>query len=688
MLKINLKTIAGLFVAFVLFTATTAGAAWMATTSTKITKSSSSADVMWLQQTLNAVQSAGLVEDGKYGPKTTAAIKVFQAAHPASGSADGIAGPKTIAALNAAGANLGNGTYPAGCTSSTGFSTTTGMPCTGAVSSVPGCALGAMFSSTTGAPCTNVTTVNSGTNGYLADIATDSTNRVSTVYESEQDKVVAGMRATARLADQTVTRVRVTFKNNGTGSANLAKYISGASLWMDSTKLATMTVAQADRAISDDTYTFNFSGLNAKVAKDMIGRFYVSVNANGSLDTADTGAGSNFTVKFTSGGVNSSSPDGTYDTYPSSDLTQTGLSFGKFSANGVKAELGLAASNPAATVVTVNNTAATNAVTLLKFTVKATNSNLTLRKVPIQIVATGNNVSTMINTLKLYQGTSLLDSKDGSDGYTVAGSITTTPTTGATTTGYIFNNLSTPGNMITSGQTAEFSIVADLKQVSGNYAEGNTLTASFANADALLVANFGVLDANGDQLTAGATYRTGSAVGQVMTLRVNGVTVTQGAATITTGSASTAGVINSVTYSIPLTVTAFGQTQYVGQTAQFAATTSAQNALAFALQASTAPTTDVVAAPAGTGVTMTLASSDALIDGSGFRLDSGSAKHFTLQVILSCSTAADCTGASTANYRVQAKDIKTWTDNALTAGASVQSLLPQSNFQTGYQKIK
>ncbi len=109
MLKINSKTIAGLLVAFVLTFAGVAHADWMATTATKITKSSSKADVMWLQQTLNALDNAGLVVDGLYGKKTTAAIKVFQTGHPSSGKADGIVGKLTIAALNAAGASGGSG---------------------------------------------------------------------------------------------------------------------------------------------------------------------------------------------------------------------------------------------------------------------------------------------------------------------------------------------------------------------------------------------------------------------------------------------------------------------------------------------------------------------------------------------------------------------------------------------------
>lgn len=110
MLKINSKKFVGLLVAFAFVAASVANAAWAPTTATKITKSSPKADVMWLQQTLNATAGTTLTEDGIYGKKTTAAIKAFQKANPASGIADGIAGKKTVAALNAAGANLGGGT--------------------------------------------------------------------------------------------------------------------------------------------------------------------------------------------------------------------------------------------------------------------------------------------------------------------------------------------------------------------------------------------------------------------------------------------------------------------------------------------------------------------------------------------------------------------------------------------------
>ncbi len=642
------------------------------------------------QAVMNVQTVVGATADGKFGPNTKAKVMAWQSNH--SLTADGVVGPMTKAAMAA---NDGTSmTYPAGCTSATGFSSTTGQPCS-STSTVPGCAAGALFSSTTGQPCSGgTTTVNSGTNGYLSDIASDSTNRVSTVYESEQDKVVAGFRATARLASQNVTRVRVLMKNTDTAgsSVSLAKYISGASLWFGSTKLATMSVAQADRSSSDDTYTFNFSGLNANIAQDQIGHFYVSVNVNGSLDTGDvsTPGSANWAIVFPDGGLSASSPDGSYDTYnagagnvPSASTvlswgSDVGFTLGKFSANGVKADINLSASNPAATVVAVSNTAATNGVTLLNFTIKATNSDLTVRRVPISVTSTTSGSSAMINTIKLMQGSNVLDTLDGSAGTGTCGA--------AGVCDYSFINLSSPSNKIAAGTTAEFSVVVDLKsKTAGSYSDGVTLTASLTNANAINVSKLSIQDVNGDQLST--SYRYGSAIGNLMTLRENGVNVVMGTAVLS-NTTSTGGLIESVTYSIPVSVTSFGNTLYVGQTTESAATVSAQNGLAFTVQ-DNGGNDATVAGSAGVAVMIgsaVMSTSDALVEGIGYRLDSGSTKHFTVTVTVT-GLSASSYGSTAGYYRVALKQFKTWTDSALTAGPAVSTLNPSASYQTAFQYL-
>lgn len=490
--------------------------------STTLKKGSKGAAVVELQKALNACNAAGISTDGSFGSGTQSAVKAFQSSKNLS--ADGKVGAMSKAALNS-------------CTTSSSTSTSTS---------------------------TSSNWSNSSAEGYLADISSDSSNRVSTVYESEADKVVAGVRATARLSDQKVERIKVTLKQTATttASANLGKYISSVSVWNGSTKIATMSVADADRSNTDDTYTFNFTGLSGVIAKDQIGRFYVSVNANGSLDSNDATYAS-VTVKIEE--LRATSPNGVYTTSGSAGsplVTQTGLAFGKFAANGVKAEIGLAASNPSSATITVNENSNTNNVTLLNFKVTAKNTNLSLRRIPVTVATTGSTLDSMVNSIKLMRGSTIVDQLDGS----------------AHTAGvYSFNNLSSSANTISSGSSAEFSVVVDLKKQVGNFTAGSTLTASFSD---LSTSAFSVQDSNGDQLPTGSSYRSGSAIGSAMTLRVKGVTSSMSSAATSAVAYIGQTASKEVTFNFPLNLIGSGLDYYVPKTALYVSSTTMPSATA------------------------------------------------------------------------------------------------------------
>jgi peptidoglycan hydrolase-like protein with peptidoglycan-binding domain len=74
----------------------------------------------------------GLLSDGRFGPLTKTAVKKFQAEHGLV--ADGIVGPLSRAELNKI---YQTGLYPEGCTSTFGFSSTTGARCDGGSDSTP-----------------------------------------------------------------------------------------------------------------------------------------------------------------------------------------------------------------------------------------------------------------------------------------------------------------------------------------------------------------------------------------------------------------------------------------------------------------------------------------------------------------------------------------------------------------------
>lgn len=66
--------------------------------STPQTPATPSHDVRWLQASLNTLGYGTLVVDGDYGPRTKAAVTIFQRAHPPL-AVDGVFGPQSLLAL-------------------------------------------------------------------------------------------------------------------------------------------------------------------------------------------------------------------------------------------------------------------------------------------------------------------------------------------------------------------------------------------------------------------------------------------------------------------------------------------------------------------------------------------------------------------------------------------------------------
>ena len=113
-------TFAVMFVGAVASNATPASAETCSITTT-LRVGSKGAEVKCLQAALDQ----GLVGDGSFGPKTKARVVAWQAS--VGLVADGVFGPKSRAAWMAS----MSVTYPAGCTSAVGYSSTTGVSCAG-----------------------------------------------------------------------------------------------------------------------------------------------------------------------------------------------------------------------------------------------------------------------------------------------------------------------------------------------------------------------------------------------------------------------------------------------------------------------------------------------------------------------------------------------------------------------------
>src|SRR3990167_8112463 len=218
--------VAIMFVGVVAFDATPAAADCSITSTLRV---GSKGDQVKCLQTI-----VGATADGSFGPLTKAAVMAWQSGR--SLVADGVVGPLTRAAL-LGGAVSGN--FPAGCSSASGYSSTTGVKCDSVQANTfpAGCTSASVYSPTTGASC-STGAVAGQTGPVSASLASD----------NPASGYIIGGQATADLAHFTFSGVgtlnTVVLQRTGVSDQNT---LSSVYLYDGATRLT-------------DGYSFNNSG--------------------------------------------------------------------------------------------------------------------------------------------------------------------------------------------------------------------------------------------------------------------------------------------------------------------------------------------------------------------------------------------------------------------------------------------
>lgn len=535
-----------------------------------LTVGSSGADVTALQQALIAAgYSIPAGATGYFGAQTKSAVMKWQAAAGVS-PASGYFGPISRAAWATWSGGMSTGTSMVpGCTSMTGYSSTTGQSCA-MTSMVAGCAPGAMFSSTTGMSCssgsttttypagctssvgfssttgascsTGVTTTTGGTGvGYLTQV-TSLGDISSTLNAGNPSVAVAGFSAHATNGSVTLQRVQTTFticNGNGTTisldnstycsdashpnqSVSLSRYVSDISLWDGSTEIADVNPSTAG-SLTGRVWTILFPGLSAVIPANTTSNFHVQVTPLTSIGTNENGA--SVVVSIPLNGINAVGSDGIQGTYgPGIDQ-----SFTVSTANVGTLTVSQASDNPNASLVAVSSSTTTG-VKLLAFNMQAKNQPITITQLGAGVAVNSGsvNVSNVLNTLYLEDSSgNIIASKTGGTG---------------TYNAINFQNLNIT---IPSGSTNEYWLVADIKG-DQTFADGATLVASTTASSGWVA-----YDANG------ATPNSFSATGgNLQTLSASGINVVLGTPTAVDNACNIATCGDAGNFSIPFTVTA------------------------------------------------------------------------------------------------------------------------------------
>lgn len=481
MLKINSKVskfLIGAFVALALVVSTSASAADFGSMTLKV---GSKGEYVKALQTLVGASPV----DGIFGNGTKAKVMAWQSANGLT--ADGLFGKMSMAKAN--GAVSGN--FPAGCTSASGFSTTTSFACTSIPSTVAGCASGAMYSSTTAALCSTGTTPTGTTDGSITATVSSYVSSGITLKKGET-KHVAAVRLQATAGPVKITSVDVKF--------NLRPWLfmNQVSLHDSTGKVLATKALMSDKDTTELTvgssYMVRFEGINYTVTPGTNVDLAVSGSVLATTDklTSNVSMTTEFIkIKTMSevGYVESVTPSGTSNAVTLSSTASTADVYSRLSPT-----------SPLTGQQIVNANNITTDALLAGFSLKSTNNSSTLNTLIVTMGGTATPSSTFSN-FRLFAGSTSIA------GGTLSGSTVT------------FSNLTTP---LALDAWTEFSVKADIASATSGTVTV-TLTPNTTNV-VVTDANYGT-----------PTIQAGARTSNVLTLTQNSVTVS--ATTATLGSA-------------------------------------------------------------------------------------------------------------------------------------------------------
>ncbi|MCF7834026.1 MAG: peptidoglycan-binding protein [Candidatus Pacebacteria bacterium] len=462
--------------------ASTANAQSACSLSSTLRVGSMGAEVSCLQTKL------GINADGKFGPMTKAAVMSYQASKGLS--ADGVVGMMTRSSL--AGSTVVVGNLPAGCTSTSPFSSTTGLSCAVAASSVAGCMPGYAFSPLNGASCTGgETPANTTLTGGAGDasIVETSTDVETNVNEGASDVKVHGFKVTADGSDIAVTNLKVSLVADGASSSSyrLNHYADSVSVWMGSKKVGSADVSEFAKDGNTYSKTIALSDAVVKEGTSNKATFYVTVDANDNIDSTD------FNATWTMTASSIRFKDGTGVILTDDYSKTSSFQYQSLSSSGdVKVVVSKGTGSPATQNVEVSDTSSTD-VLMLEFKIKATGADVTFDTLNITTALTtagADTYSDIVGELQMKNGSNVLATLDGSD---LDGTET-----------FTLDDTFT----VSEGDTETFKVYAKINSQS-NFTSGAALTVSFAS--------FSPEGPNGDVLSD-----TGSAIGSAQKF-VNGV---------------------------------------------------------------------------------------------------------------------------------------------------------------------
>ena len=458
-------------------------------------------------------------------------------------------------------------------------------------------------------------------------------------------------------ADAEVERVDVMFKSTGTaGDDEPWEVFDEITLWLDGDEVGSVDGSDEDNwdEDEDDEYRIRFNGVDTVVDEDSTPEFTVAVELQGTVDDADGDV--SWTLWIPEEGVRALDGEGIDHTIGDADALSGASDESEFDVDvegdGEELKVAEGDSNPDATVLELEDDGRSDWLTVLAFTLEAEENDIEVSELPVLVTVSSSTYNALINDAKL-----VIDGEEFDDFTLTGGTLTTATTT------FEFDN---DELVIADGEEVEVEFMLEFNALElGD--EGTTVQARLRSHEVEAIEAEGAEDITTANLT-------GTATGDVHTLRTEGISLTAGDMSASVEVVDGADN-DQATYVIEFEVTAFGEDFYIPFGA---ATTTAQSDEGVSFDFLNSDN-DVVNVPSASTTANLDSSADE--DDGAYVVREGDTESFTLTVDYIPATLAPV------SYKVLLQEVFFRLNGVADSAASGQAALPEADYRTNAVNI-